>query len=225
FFFSIQMLFRSILMFMGTFEFSKPSLISMIWTYFITLVIIFNKYGNESPGANDNLSSVACIIQLSNEYKNNPLKHTELHFVVNDAEELGLYGAQEWYNRMKDEIDKENTFFIIYDTIGSSPLINLASFGIPPHKISRRFQSILKEAQNQFKIPRIKKMYLPIGAATDHVIFDRKGFDCLVISSLCGKVHTKKDSIEFIEEEPLLTAKKTGNAVIELIDSGFKIQE
>ncbi len=223
--FSIQMILNALFLIFGPFLWKTsaplPSIYSMIWTYFITLIILINGYGNKSPGANDNLTAVACVIQLANEFKKNPPKHVEIHFLINDAEEMGLYGAQEWYDRKKSILDRKNTFFVIYDTIGDAPLLNLASFGIPPRVISKRFQAIIKEAQDQGKVSSLKKMYLPIGAATDHIIFDRNGYDTLVITSLCKRVHTSKNSAEYLKEQPMLLAKETGKAIVEVIDSGF----
>lgn len=218
-YFSIQTIIHVIQSLYGI-SIPMPSIYSMIWTYFITLVILFNGYGNRSPGANDNLSAVACIITLANFFKLNPPNHTEIHFLINDAEEMGLFGAQYWLNSKKKQLDADNTYFVIYDTVGAMPIVNLASFGLPPHVLSSKFQTIIKKAQEQGKIPNLKKLYLPIGAATDHVIFDKSGFDTLVITSLCGRVHTKNDSIEYIKEEPLLLAKDTGIAVVEIIDNG-----
>ena len=219
--YSIQTIINGIKLLVGPQDPILPSIFSMIWTYFICLIILFNSYGNKSPGANDNLSAVAVVIQLANYYRKNPLKHTQIQFLINDAEEMGLYGAQEWYNQMESKINRDQTFFIIFDTVGALPLINLSSFGIPPHVISKKFQSIIKEAQAKYDINDLKKLYLPIGAATDHVIFDRHGYNCLVITSLCGRIHTKKDSIDYIEGAALIQAKKIGDAIIKVIESGF----
>ncbi|MHA1756957.1 MAG: M28 family peptidase [Promethearchaeota archaeon] len=221
--FSIRALLFSIYLLIGSFLWIKdvviPSIYSMIWTYFITLSILFNGYGNKSPGANDNLTGTACVIQLARYFQKNPLKNTELVFLLTDAEEMGLYGAQAFIDEKNKDFHPKNTFFIVYDTIGDKPLLNLKSFGIPPKIVSKRFQKIVALAKEKNMLPKLKSMYLPIGAATDHVIFKRYGYDVLIIASLCKKVHTKNDTIDYIYEEPLIQALEAGKAIAELIDS------
>lgn len=217
--FSIRMLINAIRLGLAQVYYYEPEIYWIIIYYVIALSIVFNRYDNKSPGANDNLSAVAVQIQLAIEFKNKPLKHTEVHFVFTDAEEMGLFGANEWVKSYKSELDRNTTFFIVMDTVGQEPIFNLKSYGIPPKKISKRFYQIIKKAQAEGKLAKLRNFYLPIGAATDHLPVKKHGYDSFVLTSLCRRVHTEKDSIEYIEESSLIKAKMICKTIIDVIEN------
>ena len=83
--------------------------------------IILNSTNNKSPGALDNASGVACVLELLKYYSNqeHELKNYDLWFLFTGAEELGTMGIRHFYKSMMN-FNKKKTFIINFDSIGKN---------------------------------------------------------------------------------------------------------
>jgi hypothetical protein len=183
---------------------SFPNVVIYTGYGFIGIVAIaaiplaFNDVGNESPGALDNASSIATIYMLMKYFKSNPLKHTELWFLLTGAEEIGMMGAHEFVYKHRDEFIPNSTFAINFDMIGckSCPIEVMATAGFPkPKKISPFLTQLAKKSAIKHNFP-FREFYLPIGAATDRFLLTKVGVDALdFINQLAAfKTHSKNDT-------------------------------
>ncbi len=205
--------------------FWNPQWHSFIIMFIFNFLLIFNALSNKSPGAVDNATSVATILELSRIFQSDPPKNLKLTFVVTAAEELGLYGAADFVNRRKDELDKDKTFFVNLDGVGSGKTLILTSYGIPLRKTSEPLKNLIFEiVKEQGLKENFGTILLPIGAATDHVPIQRAGFEVTVILSkgLTAGVHTARDTIENVKQESLLTAGIIVCEIAKKVDQLFK---
>ena len=77
-----------------------------------------------TPGAADNASGVAIVLSLAEHLKiNNIYPDISFYFLLTGSEESHMIGMQKFMKKHKNEFDKNNTFFINFDTIGSSKLL------------------------------------------------------------------------------------------------------
>ncbi|MDD1776567.1 MAG: M28 family metallopeptidase, partial [Candidatus Helarchaeota archaeon] len=130
-----------------------PSVIAFAVAFCLNFSLILNSVGNRSPGALDNATSVATVLELSKIFKNAPLQNVQLSFVITAAEELGLYGAADYVKRRRGQLDPKTTYFLNYDGIGGkSKTILLSAYGIPPKKTSSVLNKFIDEIVKEYSL-------------------------------------------------------------------------
>ncbi|MHA1265274.1 MAG: M28 family metallopeptidase [Candidatus Helarchaeota archaeon] len=203
--------------------FWAPSIISFLIPLCFNGLLAFNSVGNKSPGALDNATSVATVIELSRILKDNRFPHLRLIFLISAAEEVGLYGAAAYVKAHKEELDPATTFFLNYDGIGSkNKTILLTAYGIPPKKTSQILNKLIEEIvvekgySNSFR-----KIYLPIGGATDHVPIQRAGFEVAMLGSFISRFHTSKDTMDAVDKKSLKVAGDIGYELARKLEQKF----
>ncbi|MBN1770873.1 MAG: M28 family peptidase [Deltaproteobacteria bacterium] len=78
--------------------------------------------GPAVPGASDDAAGVAVLLALAEDLAAAPLEHTEVWFVATGCEESGLAGAVDLLERHAGELDRERTWLLALDTLGSGTL-------------------------------------------------------------------------------------------------------
>jgi len=83
-------------------------------------IVIFvpHEFAKICPGANDNGSGVAVMLELARRFKNHPLPNTELRFLGDGSEETYMHGMACYMNLHQHELDKQNTYFLIPESCG-----------------------------------------------------------------------------------------------------------
>ncbi len=201
--------------------FWNPTWISFVIMFIWNFSLIFNSVGNKSPGAIDNATSVAILIELIKLFNSDPPQNLKLSFIFTAAEELGLYGAADFINRHKHELDPKTTYFLNYDGIGSKKNLLLTSFGIPLKKTSLFLNKLIFEIAEEHSL-EFGKIFLPIGAATDHVPIQAAGFEVACMVSTMPRTHTSKDTIDHVKLESLEVAGIIGFELAKKLDQKFK---
>lgn len=190
------------------------SILSLV-PYFI---LIFNFTGNSSPGAVDDASGVAVVLELARVLKD-WMGKANLYFLLTGAEELGLAGAVRFIQKYENNFRKGRTFFINFDGISKEekPVIT-AKYGLLATRSSRKLEQWFLEIFNNLGItPR--SAWLLTGAGLDSIPIASRGFDSITIS--CGKIHTAKkihspyDSKDNLSDQ---TLKLTGDASLKLLE-------
>ena len=85
-----------------------------------TIIICLNTTNNKSPGALDNGSGIACVLELLNYYLDSNLRprNFNLWFLFTGTEETGMMGIRHLYNKL-EHLDQTKSFMVSFDTIGS----------------------------------------------------------------------------------------------------------
>ena len=147
------------------------------------------------PGANDNASGVAMILNLAKYYSAHPPKYTTV-FIALSGEELGILGAKAFTDHPLIDLTKIK-FLVNFDLAGTGEegirIVNGSIF-------KEKFDMISKINQQQNLIPKIDIR----GAAcnSDHCFFYQKGVPCFYIYTQ-GGIRAYHDIYDKYETLPL----------------------
>ncbi|MFQ6015697.1 MAG: M28 family metallopeptidase [Anaerolineae bacterium] len=72
----------------------------------------------DSPGADDNGSGTALLLELARRLKEKPLENAEVFFAFWGAEERGLFGSRQFVREFDVRLDKEVTYIVNADCVG-----------------------------------------------------------------------------------------------------------
>jgi hypothetical protein len=86
--------------------------------------------GETVPGANDNLSGVACLVALAELLRDQPIAGLRVLLVSCGAEETIQDGILGFMARHRDELDPATTRFVNLDTVGSPHLVLVDAEGL-----------------------------------------------------------------------------------------------
>lgn len=81
-------------------------------------------------GANDDATGVAVMMALANELIGNSPVNSEIWFLATGCEEAHLGGMRAFIKKHRNELDKENTYFISFECLGSGKLKYSTSEGL-----------------------------------------------------------------------------------------------
>ncbi|MBN2167623.1 MAG: M28 family peptidase, partial [Actinobacteria bacterium] len=116
------MLQAAALIVLGFFSISGADIAGSMVVYFVMLVpscvfvaLAMDRAGNNSPGALDNASGVAIVLELLSTIRAQPLENFELRAVLFDAEELGLCGSSNYVRAHKSELAAGPCFVLNFD--------------------------------------------------------------------------------------------------------------
>jgi hypothetical protein len=173
------------------------------------------------PGANDNLSAVAAIVALAELVRQRPIPGARVLLVSCGAEEVlqgGIYG---FAARHFPHLDRDRTYILNLDTIGSPELIMLEGEG--PFKMQaypgRRFRDLIARAAERTGTPL--RRGLLARSSTDTVIPARAGYPtaCLAswepTSKVLSNYHLMSDTPEKLHYETISCAVKIAYTVAE----------
>lgn len=181
-----------------------------------SFILVVNSTSNASPGALDNASGTAVLLELSRVVKR---VKARVVFVFTGAEELGLVGAARFIQEKEDTFLKDRTYFINLDGAGAEGNIVLTTkYGLPPLNTAKTLKDKLFHIAKGLNI-NLKEGYLPIGAGLDHMPVASRGFEALTISSgrnyrVLIRVHSSRDTPDLISIDKM---RKIGRLLEEFI--------
>jgi Zn-dependent M28 family amino/carboxypeptidase len=159
-----------------------------------------NKPATEAvaPGADDNASGSAGVLQLARALKNVDTKHT-MRFILVGGEEQGLFGSKQYVSKLSSAQKSKIDFVINMDMIGSqngkSPAVLLEGSNKSP--AMRNLISGLTQAAKEYTNLKVNTSFKP--ADSDHVPFIQAGIPAvLTIEGGWDKndrIHTAKDTL------------------------------
>ena len=171
------------------------------------------------PGANDNLSAVALIVALAERLRERPVKGVRVLLVSLGAEETlqgGIYG---FLARHKPELDRERTYFLNFDTIGSPELIMLEGEGttIMEDYFYRPFRDLVMRAAERADAP--VRRGIRARNSTDAVLMSRAGYPTACFVSInrhksVSNYHLMSDTPENVVYETVSHAVTVAESVL-----------
>jgi len=163
------------------------------------------------PGANDNASGVAMMLNLCKHFSANP-HHYSLLFIAFSAEESGLLGSKHFIENPVYEISKTK-FLINFDLAGTGEegikVVNATVF-------KKEFELLKQINTENSLLPSVQ----PRGEAciSDHCFFHRKGIPCFYIYTL-GGISAYHDVFDKSETLPLTEFDDYFKLMVTFIDS------
>jgi Zn-dependent M28 family amino/carboxypeptidase len=171
------------------------------------------------PGANDNLSAVALIVALAERLRDRPVRGVRVLLVSLGAEEQlqgGIYG---FMARHRPELDRERTYFLNFDTVGSPELIMLEGEGttVMEDYYHRPFRDLVARAAERADAPLRRGMRSR--NSTDAVLMSRAGYPTACFSSIdrhkaLSNYHQMTDVPENLVYETVMHAVTVAESVV-----------
>lgn len=165
-------------------------------------VLLSCSAGNDSPGALDNASGLAAVLGIAERLR----KRDDVAFLLTDAEELGLAGAQAVAPALPrleglinlDGLDDEGPFHLI------------ERHGWPrPRGLAPNLAAPLLAVANTLDLPLVRRN-LPVGLLVDSVAFVREGLAAVTLmrgtSASLRRVHRPGDSAARIRGDGVVSA-------------------
>jgi len=100
---------------------SAPLLTLMVFNSLTALV----RKKTDSPGADDNGSGTALVLELARRLKEKPPENVEVFFAWWGAEERGLFGSRQFVRRFHDQLDTGLLYLINADCVGVGELLTV----------------------------------------------------------------------------------------------------
>jgi Zn-dependent M28 family amino/carboxypeptidase len=171
------------------------------------------------PGANDNLSAVALLVALAERLRDRPVKGVRVLLVSLGAEETlqgGIYGFLE---RHKSDLDRDRSYFLNFDTVGSPELIMLEGEGttVMEDYFHRPFRDLVVRAAERAEAPL--RRGLRSRNSTDAVLMSRAGYPTACFSSFdrhkaLSNYHLMSDTPENVDFRTVMHAVTVAEAVM-----------
>jgi peptidase M28-like protein len=135
------------------------------------------------PGANDNLSAVACLTALARRLRDEPVEGVRVLLVSAGSEEAFQEGIRAWGRRHFGSLPRERTSFLTVDMVGSPELTLLEGEGpVWMEDYDDDLRALMQERADREGIHLRRK--LRARTSTDAVIPMRAGFPTVLLGSV-----------------------------------------
>lgn len=152
-----------------------------------------------APGANDNGSGTAVLIELARVLGKRDLKYT-LVFIAFDAEEFGLIGSRYYADHLSESERGKIAAMLNFDMLaGGKGALGLGGDGAIAQAARQAASALGIDARN---------FQLGNNAGSDHQSFTRLGIDSVFFSRDYDLLHTPQDSLDQIHADWLGEAGK-----------------
>jgi len=162
------------------------------------ILFLLNTTNDQSPGAIDNASGIACVFELLS-YFSNPasrLKHYNLWFVFTGVEECGTMGIRNFYQKIK-HLNKEESIIFNFDAIAKNTYL------FPGKKMSDQINTIFTMFVKNTKGLEIKRntKKCPFGSHTDGYHLKKKNFQGIGFGDLESyeHIHSIHDTVDKVD--------------------------
>ena len=173
--------------------------VSIIINAISTITIVLNTTDNTSPGAVDNASGIACVLELLKYYKDerNRFNNIRVWFVFTGAEETGTMGIRNFYYHMKN-LDKDSVLIINFDSIGKR--ITIYDSWYKPNWYLDFYNKLISHPKIYANPKKVA-----IGSHSDGYFFKKKLYPGIEFGDLSsyGFMHSKDDTIDKVDPKLL----------------------
>jgi hypothetical protein len=175
------------------------------------------------PGANDNLTGVAVLIELARALRERPLPGLRVLLVSTGAEEANQEGILAFAARHFDALPKETTTFVCLDTVGSPELLLIEGEGfLRMRDYPEAIKDLLERCAREAGVHLRRGLRLTF--ATDGLIPLRHGYPTAAVGSVNeymvpANYHKPTDTPDRVDYEQVAGAARLSYAVAEELAS------
>jgi Zn-dependent M28 family amino/carboxypeptidase len=176
------------------------------------------------PGANDNLSAVAALLEVARGLAADPVAGVRVLLVSTGSEESFEEGMAAFLTSHEHELPRESTDIVVLDTVGSPRLILLEGEGM----LARRpYDAGLKDAieagARDAGVPILREHWLSFGS--DALMALRRGYRTALIASfdqdkLPTNYHQHTDTADRVDYATVAGAAKVTEATVRRLARG-----
>ena len=197
------------------------------------IVLIYSGItGEPVQGASDNASGVAVMLDLATRLKKKSFPELEFWFAATGSEEVGAIGMTNFLKTYSDEFEKNKTFFINFDNIGSGNLHYYLGEGMLNfYKFSPKLISASKKTSENEKLKQVTPAKYKL-AYTDAIVPASLGYETILFlatddNNQIPHWHWHTDTIENINYQVPKLASDFCMELIQTLHKDFKqtIQE
>ena len=176
------------------------------------------------PGANDNLSAVAAMLEVARRLTEEPVSGVRVLLVSTGSEESFEEGMAGFVARHEHELDRESTDIVVLDTVGSPRLILLEGEGMLTRRpYSGALKDTIEAAARDADVDLLREHWLSFGS--DALIGLRRGYRTALIASfdehkLPSNYHQHTDTADRIDYDTVARAAKVTEATVRRIARG-----
>ncbi|MEW4568457.1 M28 family peptidase [Tautonia sp. JC769] len=171
------------------------------------LALMCNASGNRSPGALDNGSGLAVLLELARSWRPRPDAPVDAVFLATGAEEVGLDGARAFLQRYEWWLRERPTLLINLESLGAGARVWLAG--------SPGAVALAESVAGAEAIPTAR--FRILGAGMDHEPFAAAGLEAV---SLLGDVvgtsaslHTPRDGVHLIDLDAIARSARLASVL------------
>jgi hypothetical protein len=170
------------------------------------------------PGANDNLTAVAVLLELARLLREQPVEGVRVLLVSTGSEESFMEGMRGWVRRHGPWLDRERTRVIVLETLGSPELILLEGEGmIWMTDYDPEVRDFIAAAAQDAGAPL--RRGLKLGFATDALSALRAGFRTATLAScdeykMPANYHSQRDIPRNVDFETVAAGARVAEAAI-----------
>ncbi len=168
------------------------------------LALVLNFTSNKSPGALDNATGEAVILEAGRVLALEPLENLDVIVASFGCEEMGLVGSIKYLLAHEKEL-KQKPFYMLNFDMPFSPEGKLylnTGFEVPPRYTSSKINKIARSVAENLGVS-FRNIFMPVGAAADHMPWVKHSFEATGFVSPTTYVHSRKDSIDRINKDAL----------------------
>ncbi|MFX0046887.1 MAG: M28 family metallopeptidase [Candidatus Hermodarchaeota archaeon] len=174
----------------------------VITNFIFMILFLLNTTNNESPGAIDDASGIACVFEIL-AYFSNPefrLNNHNLWFVFTGAEECGTMGIRNFYYKLT-RVNKHKSIMLNFDALAKN------SYLFPGKKMADQIHTIFNmflKNNKGLKIKRNpKKIYF--GSHSDGYYLKKKGFHGIGFGDMESYeyIHSVNDTVDKVDSSLL----------------------
>jgi Peptidase family M28 len=170
------------------------------------------------PGANDNLTAVAVLLELARLLHEEPVHGVRVLLVSTGSEESFMEGMRGWVRRHGPALDPARTRVVVLETLGSPELILLEGEGmIWMNDYDAEVRDFVAEAAERAGVPL--RRGLKLGFATDALSALRGGLRAATLAScdeykMPANYHSQRDIPRNVDFETVAAAATVAEAAI-----------
>ncbi|HVS29712.1 MAG TPA: M28 family peptidase [Solirubrobacteraceae bacterium] len=171
------------------------------------------------PGANDNLTAVAAFVALASALAEQPVSGIRVLLVSCGSEETLQEGIRAFARRHFPSLDRERTWVVNLDTVGSPELVMLEGEGplVMEDYHARGFRDLVARAADRAGVPL--RRGLRARSSTDSVVPSRAGYPTATLSAVdrnkaLSNYHLMSDTPDNVDYRTVAGAVTVTEAVI-----------
>jgi Zn-dependent M28 family amino/carboxypeptidase len=170
------------------------------------------------PGANDNLTAVAVLLELARLLREQPVQGVRVLLVSTGSEESFMEGMRGWVRRHGPALDPARTRVIVLETLGSPELILLEGEGmIWMNDYDPELRDLIAESAQRAGVPL--RRGLRLGFATDALSALRAGLPAATLAScdeykMPANYHSQRDVPRNVDYETVAAAARVAESAI-----------